>query len=352
MKLSEIERIKIGLMCKGIKLSDEFKKQFTRYRFKRASLSEGVFLILKLNDKETYVNAGAFENYVLSSPYTYDEREKKILKDGEPVCDARIFPDPEWYKFKLPDGKEFQSIVQEHGPGILATSITSSCSYKERGMGCSFCALSGSHERNAEDVKNVLKELQRMGFRYHELNINSGTIAEVGFGFDKYAKIAQAGKECGLRVYIQIPPIGREEMKFLKSAGVDSISFNLEIYNDEIRKKLCPGKSTIPKERYMRAIEDAVEIFGKGQVSSWLIIGLEPVEDTLKGIDKIIERGGIPYPTVFRPLKGTPLENMPPPSVEAAERVFLHLKEKMAHYGLNPRLSLAGCINCGCCTVM
>lgn len=352
MKFSPLERIKIRLMCKGVKLSDEFKNKFTRYRFKRASLSEGIFFTLKLNGETTYVNVGAFENFVSSSPYLYDEKKKKLLKREKPICDAEVFNDPEWYKFKLPDGKEFQSILQEHGPHILATSITSNCSFKELGKGCGFCALSGSQKRNADDVKAVLQKLRKMGYRYRELNINSGTIAETDFGVKRYMEMAEVGKEFELLVYVQIPPIKRSDIALLKSAGVDSISFNLEIYNDNIRKKLCPGKSEIKKERYFKAIEEAVEIFGTGQVSSWLIIGLEPVEDTLKGIDEIIKRGGIPYPTVFRPLIGTPLENLNPPSVERVEEVLSYLKEQMLASNLTPSLSRAGCINCGCCTVM
>jgi len=349
MEMTYLQKLKIELLCYGIRLGEE-KRNFTRYRFKRASLSEGLYFILRKDGEECTTNLAVFEDFVEKSPYFY--RDGVIYKDEVPVCEAEIIPDPLWYKEVLSDGREFQSILQQHGKDVLAIAI-SDCFYKRDEKECLFCALQRDGERKkAEDVEYIIKNLKEKGFSYRELNINSGTMDEKNFGAEIYGEIARIGKKEGLKVYIQIPPIEKEAMIFLKKAGVDSISINLEIYNDDLRKKICPGKSKIKREDYFSALSDAVEVFGPSQVSSWLIIGLEPEEETRKGIDEILKRGAIPHPSVFRPLKGSKLENLSPPSPDMAMRIYSYLNEKLAEKGLNVKLSKSGCVNCGCCTVI
>jgi hypothetical protein len=349
MEMTSLQRLKVELLCYGVRLGEE-KKNFTRYRFKRASLSEGLYFILKKNGEECPVNIAVFEDFVEKSPYFY--RDGFIYRDEIPLCEAELIPDPQWYKELLPDGREFQSILQQHGRDVLAIAI-SDCFYKDEGNGCLFCALQGDGRRKSpEDVEYIIRNLREKGFSYRELNINSGTMNKKDSGAKIYGDIARIGKKEGLSVYVQIPPVGKDAMIFLKESGVDSISINLELYNDELRKKFCPGKSKIKRERYLSALSDAVDVFGPSQVSSWLIIGLEPEEETMKGIDEIINRGAIPYPSIFRPLKGSKLENLSPPSPEMAMRIYSYLNRRLREKGLNPGLSKGGCVNCGCCSVI
>jgi len=349
MEMTPLQKLKVELLCYGVRLGEE-KRNFTRYRFKRASLSEGLYFILRKEGEELPANLAVFEDFVEKSPYSY--RGGLIFRDEVPVCEAEIVPDPKWYKELLPDGREFQTVLQQHGKDILALAI-SGCFYKEAGKGCLFCALQGDGGRKSpEDVEYIIRSLKEKGFRYRELNINSGTMAEKDYGAEVYGEIARRGKKEGLSVYIQIPPIEKDAMIFLKEAGVDSISINVEIYNEELRRKFCPGKAQIKREKYLSALSDAVEVFGASQVSSWLIIGLEPEEETMKGIDEMVKRGVIPYPSIFRPLKGSKLENLPPPSPEMAMRVYSYLNQKLFEKGINPELSKSGCVNCGCCSVI
>lgn len=351
MGLSEGEILKIELMCRGIKLGS-FRNSFTRYRYKRASLSEGLYFRIKRDGEILSANIPAFEPFVEGSPFYYDHKRGEIYRGEEKVGEGDIIPDPPWYRKLLPDGREFQSILQQHGEDILALAITSRCWFKSEGRGCLFCALEPRGEaKNPEDVRYVIRRLKEEGYSYKELNINSGTIKEKDFGVEFYAAMACAGRDEGLRVYVQIPPISEDGMKLLRDSGVSSISMNLEIFNDRIRKEICPAKSEISKGTYLSALERAVKIFGDGQVSSWLIIGLEPEEDTMRGIDAILETGAIPYPSVFRPLKGSPLEKLLPPSPEIAVRIYSYLREKLEKRKeiLGSR---AGCVNCGCCSVL
>ena len=60
----------------------------------------------------------------------------------------------------------------------------------------------------------------------------------------------------------------------LKQAGVDSLGMHLEAVTPEVRRRVMPGKAEVPVERYLEAFAAAVPVFGRGQVSSYILAGL------------------------------------------------------------------------------
>jgi hypothetical protein len=111
-----------------------------------------------------------------------------------------------------------------------------------------------------------------------------------------------------------------------------------------------PGKSKIPRERYLEALAYAVKLFGVHQVSSQVLIGLEPIESTLEGMAALADVGAIPLPTVFRPLNNTPLVRHETPRVEDVLRVFSANIEMLHTRGLLAEKTRAGCALCGACS--
>lgn len=73
----------------------------------------------------------------------------------------------------------------------------------------------------------------------------------------------------------------------LKNIGVKGLSVNIEIFNDDMCKKYCPEKFAINKQRYLKFLKLASKIFGKENVRSGLIVGLESKEDTLMAVEEI-----------------------------------------------------------------
>ena len=57
----------------------------------------------------------------------------------------------------------------------------------------------------------------------------------------------------------------------LKEAGADEIKLNLETFDPEIFKKVC---GELDLDWIMEALEHAVEVFGRGKVTSNIIIGM------------------------------------------------------------------------------
>ena len=60
----------------------------------------------------------------------------------------------------------------------------------------------------------------------------------------------------------------------MKEAGIDALGMHLEAVTDDVRAEVMPGKAQVPLERYFAAFAAAVPVFGRGQVSTYILAGL------------------------------------------------------------------------------
>jgi hypothetical protein len=111
---------------------------------------------------------------------------------------------------------------------------------------------------------------------------------------------------------------------------VDAISFNLEIFDPHLLDRHCVGRMRyIGRDRYLEALARAAGVFPSGTVWSDLVLGLEPIESTLAGIDALAGLGVLPVVSTPRTLAGPPLE-----STEIT-RVLGHLHAAARRHGIN-----------------
>ncbi|MBW1988811.1 MAG: hypothetical protein JRI97_04615 [Deltaproteobacteria bacterium] len=351
-------RAKLALLCHGVRLAPEDLSRFPGYRHKRASLSEGLCLDLLFPGLPgpVGINVAVHEPFVASSPFFLNTRSGWIEKDGEPFVRFRLMEPPSWYALSTEDGTPFQEVFQVHARSILATSLTNFCEYRNRGGACAYCALGSGPDKpktkSPKLLRSVLVELKKRGTAYSEVNINAGALQNGEAALSLYEKaVAAVRGVVNWPVYVQLCPPGiPDAARRLAEAGVDAVSYNLEIWDPDLRKALLPEKSRVSREGYLEALEDACAVLGRGQASSWLIAGLEPVSSTMEGIRAVAQTGAVPFVTVFRPLLGSRLQNEPPPDPDALVPVFEELCRVLAQTGLSPARSKAGCAGCGCCT--
>jgi len=358
--INSTTRIKLELLCKGVRISDHLLRLFPGYLHKRASLSEGMCFDLfpKGLDHPVKINLPVREKFVKESPFSFDDQRMMILKDDKPLISASPIEQPSWYKQKLDSGTFFQEIFQLHYKSILATSLTNFCDFKTIGKGCKFCAMGYESQKrrikSAQEITAVLKELIGMGLHFTEVNLNSGTLIGNEKNINLYLDIVKAIRELtDWPIYAQLcPPADLHEIDRLVNAGITSLSFNMEIYDKKLRKKIMPAKGRIPIEHYLKAMSHASKILGRGQISSWLIAGLEPQDSTIEAIKRIAEIGVIPFVTVFRPLTGSEFENQTPPDPASIEHVFDILSSTLSEMNLRPCETKCGCVKCNCCSAL
>ena len=112
----------------------------------------------------------------------------------------------------------------------------------------------------------------------------------------------------------------------LKKLGVERIGIPLDAATEQIFNKI-KGKNVGGPYSWKRTFElltEAVKIFGKGKVSTHIIVGLgETEKDVADLIQKLVDLHITPGLFAFTPIKGTSLENHERPSITVYRRIQL-----------------------------
>ena len=97
------------------------------------------------------------------------------------------------------------------------------------------------------------------------------------------------------------------------------------------RPRLGPESSA-----YFRAWERAVDRFGEGQVSTYVILGMgEDPELTVQGCRRAIDMGVFPFVVPIRPVAGSLMEDVKPPDRAYTERIYRRVGAYMAERGMD-----------------
>jgi len=352
--------LKARIFCHGIRIDDALWAELTdanHYKHKRAGLSQGRFLRLVDGDASTAVNAPVLEPFAKRSPLRLQRngRGYAIHEADRMLVECVPFAWPQWYSRTTSEGAPMSTVVSAHCDTSLYTAIyQGGCDYWQGDQMCQFCAMKIDQKarwRKVESIIEVVKVALEEN-RAAEITFGGGTrLAEDKSARHKSDAIAALKKECDIPVCVEMaPPDTDDWIDRLADAGLSSILLNMELWGIETRARLMPGKSAITRERYLDAMAYAVKRLGENQVSSQVIIGLEPLEDTLRAVRAIVDVGAIPLPVVFRPLPATPLENHPTPPVDDVIHVFAETYRLMRESNLAGIEARSGCALCGACS--
>jgi len=127
-------------------------------------------------------------------------------------------------------------------------------------------------------------------------------------------------------VSVSCQPLNRTQMEKLAEAGVDRVSVALDAATKELFNKVKGALISSPYdwEKQRKTLEEAVQVFGKGSVSTHLIVGLgESERQMVETIQWCVDLGVYPSLFAFTPISGTTLEKLPPPSITSYRRVQL-----------------------------
>ena len=106
-------------------------------------------------------------------------------------------------------------------------------------------------------------------------------------------------------------------------------------------------------DRYYDAFAAAVPVFGRGQVSTYILAGLGDLPETILNMaERLIGMGVYPFVVPFVPISGTPLESHPAPSPDVMHAILAPLAAMLAGAGMRSGEIKAGCGRCGACSAL
>ena len=133
---------------------------------------------------------------------------------------------------------------------------------------------------------------------------------------------------------MMVPLVGLFDLPHLDRLGLHEISINIEVFNETIAAGMMRHKHRQGLAYYLDFLERASTELGGHRVRSMLMVGLEPMEDTLAGVQAIVDRGCVPVLSPFRPDPATPLRDQPVPTGAFLEEIYLRATDIAAAAGL------------------
>ena len=127
-------------------------------------------------------------------------------------------------------------------------------------------------------------------------------------------------------ISVSCQPMNREEMVLLAKAGTQRIGIPLDAATKKVFDKIKGLQAGGPYnwEKQLRLLRDATQVFGKGMVSTHLIVGIgETEKEMVKMIQECVDMGVVPGLFAFTPVPGTALESNKPPNIDQYRRIQL-----------------------------
>ena len=305
--------------------------------------------------------AAAFQSpYVVRKPGP--DGRSVVERDGSAVGRIEFPRQPRFYAMQTFDGVPYSKIAVLHGRDVLATTVLQTCiRYQSRTKTCQFCAIGQSlaagrtvARKTPEQLAEVARAAVLLDGVKHMV-MTTGTPSTPDRGAAVLAESAFAVKAAiALPIQGQCEPPD-DDLWFgrMKAAGIDALGMHLEAVTPAVRARIMPGKASVPLERYWDAFAAAVAVFGRGQVSTYILAGLGDTPDSILAVsERLIGLGVYPFVVPFVPISGTPLESHPAPSPVFMHAILGPLAAMLAKGGLRSGDVKAGCAKCGACSAL
>jgi hypothetical protein len=260
--------------------------------------------------------------YARWTPYSIViENGKPVLLHEEKPVAAITFTEPTHHpelEQVLSSGEKVKSILSIDPHGQVNVGFSDECSLKDHGEDCLFCSYN-VRKRDPERPKIKTPrqiaeayDIVRKAGKANHFKISGGFVPERR-ELESYVDVVEAIREKHKKfkgVAVIGAPADFSILSKYKDAGYTDLSHNLEVWDKDLFAFVCPGKNRRNGgwQHWIDSLEAAVEIFGKGNVHSNFVGGLDTKEVFLAGIEFLSAKGIVAHFGVFRPEKGTPYE--------------------------------------------
>lgn len=316
-------RWKIMLLNHGVRIS----KQAINAASKIGEINYEEFAAVDMHiNRQIYVNVPYMANRSQISPF-----EINVSSQGEFILcfEGKFLADIDLrYRDKL-SSKITHNRIKYSDIGYLSNDRLRifhrlGCFFKEHHCGCKFCDIEPIDKPLClEDIKEVLNAYKNNSDIRHYL-VGGGS-DNPSTNFENILKIVEYIRSISDKpIYLMsLPPHDIHILTSLKQAGITEVAFNLEIFDRNLAQIYMPGKGAIPLKVYKEAFEESVALWGNtGNVRTIFVVGLEPKESLLNGIEYVCKLGVSPILSLFKPIENTAISHLLAPSDKEIYEIY------------------------------
>jgi len=286
--------------------------------------------------------------YNPNSPLYLDKKSDYFYvgSNGNELFKIRFPKRPKHYSEKTSNGTPMKNVAQVMGLDCLALAIDKQCYYFTNGDNCKYCNITPTNkdskiERISKE-QDIAETIKFAGKYYKYFDLTGGTFKDRDEEIRHYTKIGniikqKLGKSNFSGPFSLSPPNNLDLLEELYETGVDVISFNPDVYDENAFKEICPGKFKIGKKHYDDSLEVARQIWGTGNVVVQYMIGpWESNQKLLDGVKYHLDKGILVNLTTFFPSPKSKLRNEHPKSLKDLIKVYVEYGELVRSSGLFP----------------
>jgi hypothetical protein len=252
------------------------------------------------------------------------------------------------------DGVKLLPVVM-HAPGQAFINLAGECVFE-----CAFCNTHSMHPSRRKQVTPG---------RWVELVVEAHakepfpSLAITGVASPDHEGMMHAYETVIRGVLARLPDLsvgvepyveGKEDIQRLRDAGATEMKINVQSPDPGILSRVCPGWDL---QRQRALLRDAVEVFGRGRVTTNVIVGLGETDDQVgEELELLAGMGVVPSVRAVRVNDGNraALEAalghaVGPVPVDRHLRLAGMLRDALAGHGLDAGELETMCHACGCC---
>jgi hypothetical protein len=301
-------------------------------------------------------------------PYLVDWRDGRfVLRDGEEVIDeVELWPQPAYYDKTTSRGTAMKYVITAR-PQRLNIFTSNFCHFWANDKGCQFCDIVTHLKQQKKewgiptrldpaDVEETLREALREPGRFTSICLTSGSDTrgpglfdqEVDYYIETLQAVGRVFKTKRFPSQLIASAFNEKQLEQLyRETGLTSYTSDLEVLNERLFDWICPGKSErVGYREWKRRLVAAVDIFGRGNVGTGLVGGVElakpngfaseddALKSTLDEAEELASKGVTTVYIVWVPRPGSVFRDQTNPSLEYYVRLARGLHDLRVRYQL------------------
>ncbi|HOJ76780.1 MAG TPA: radical SAM protein [Bacillota bacterium] len=302
------------------------------------------------------------------NPYVVDVIDGQVVltDQGEVLETVEYWPKPDFYDKKTSSGVLMSHIISAR-PQRLNIFQSGFCHFWANDKGCRYCDIVTHFKQqraelgipaklSPQDVFETMQEALKQPGRFTGICLTSGSDTRGAEPFDQevdfYIEILQAiGANFKVKKFpsqlIASAFTEKQLARLYEETGLTSYTADLEVLNEELFNWICPGKAEwIGYREWKNRLIRAVDIFGRGNVSTGIVGGVETakpkgfgseeaaLQSTLTEAEDLISQGVNVAFIVWVPRPGSYFRDQKNPSLDYFVRLAKGLHQLRVKYSL------------------
>ena len=285
-----------------------------------------------------------------------DNKKPVLYFKQQKVTEVDFIASSEFYRQSTSSGLPFLGNAVLQGNEWLSFQLLWKCDYAVMGEPCQFCFSGGEiaslskrkkplpRYPTPEEVAEIAEYAIVKEKSARSIQITGGSLFNHRAEVETITAILRAIDERvgrknipGEIVVYTTPPKAPRDIDSLFEAGADRVSCSLEIWDETLAAKIMPGKMKFTgRQRHLDALQYIASNYGKNKACCNFIIGLEPLESLLEGVEHMASRGIVPIASVWIPFGRPVLDSMKTPELAYYQEFKRELSRIYCQYGIEP----------------